>query len=200
MNLSGLRRGLALGAPIGIAMGISSYAYTHSISFSLLKAVVLGAVATLIAGAIEGKDARRRDALGIKVANPPVRPKVILELLGDAAQAISLVSQGLRHTDIPIKRFVTESATEVVAITRMSFSYTNTKITAVAVQEAIGCRLEMACAPMWMTVSWDRGICYTYLYMLVKYLRQQLKDQDVRSEVWYDSESKKQFGDAVVMN
>jgi hypothetical protein len=173
---------MRLGLPIGVAVGLSSFSYSHSIVRGTVTGLGLAIIGTVIQGTIEGRAERLRLSQGIRLNDVPVRPKVVLELVATPTRIIEYCREGLR-TGIHIKHIEIDEPLRIVAVTKASFSSFGERMTievkAICVEI---CSLEISSVPRLSTTTSDLGKNYTNVFLLAKFVKDQLGTNAVHGE------------------
>lgn len=177
------------GVPIGVAVGISSFSYTHSIVRASITGCVVALIGTLIQARFEQKAFERRRSKGIVLTNAPVRPKIILELASTPSQAMTAYRSGLTQVGLRIKRVEVDESLRIVVVTRASFNSFGERITAQAAAIAeTRCSLELSSVPRLFTARVDLGVNYTNVFLLSKFIRDNLGAAVILNERLVDLE------------
>jgi hypothetical protein len=194
ITLYHLKRGARLGLPIGVAIGVSSFTHSHSLAWGISVGTGAAALGTVCQAFLEGRIERRLQQKGIMLRDAPVRPKLVLECMTSSIRVMELCREGLRNVDIRISRLSTDGPNRVVAITKSSFYSWGERIT-IATEPLVSgaCELQISSVPWLATTQLDGGVNYTNVFLLSKYIKENLGEHDVVRETLMDTDRPSRF-------
>jgi hypothetical protein len=180
---------MRLGLPVGIAVGISSFGYSHSIVHGIATGIVIALIGTVVQGIIEAKAERRRQSKGITLKDAPVQAMLVLELAALPTPVMELCRQGLHNIGLRLKRTEIDEPLRIVALTRASFNSFGEKITVVArgIRDH-DCSLRISSVPSLITTTSDLGTNYTNVFLLSRFIKEQLGKDALIEETLIDLE------------